>query len=230
MTECTKAERKVDAMAFDIETVPTERALALPYPEDERQPPANYGVDAAAKWREKDRTTWEQDRLKQYSLSPLYGRVVAIGMAHRDDDGNVVESWLTAQAEGDEAQMLATFWTKSATNDRLVSFNGLQFDAPFLLVRSSILGVRCPWGSTLTKRYSTTYHFDVRAVLTQWNPSAKGTLNDWLAAFGLPQKTGSGADVYRMYREGRVQEIGEYAAGDAARTLQMYEQVWPVFD
>jgi predicted PolB exonuclease-like 3'-5' exonuclease len=115
-------------------------------------------------------------------------------------------------------------------NDRLVTFNGLDFDLPFLMVRSAILGVKNPWGGTLVQRYKTQYHFDVRAVLTQWSSRGKGTLAEWLDAFGLAGKTGSGADVYPLVQQGRITEVAQYAAADAARTLLLYELVAPVFE
>lgn len=218
------------ALSLDLETLPTADALALPYPEDERTPPSNYGAEAREKWREKDRAAWEQERIKTYSLSPLYGRVCAIGLAWEDATGEVATAHMRAETEAEEPEMLREFWAQAHGADCLVTWNGMDFDVPFLLVRSLVHDLDVPFdGRSLTRRYAQHPHYDVKQVITGWNTRGKGSLDDYLRAFRLPTKTAHGSEVYGMAQRGEWQAIGDYAAADAAATLALYHRVSRVF-
>lgn len=217
-------------LALDIETLPLAQSLAIPYPEAERTPPSNYGVEAAEKWRVKDRAAWEVDRLKQYALSPLYGRVCAVGMAWHDAEGELATEFLVAQTEDAEPTLLREFWEMASAADLLATWNGHSFDIPFLLLRSLIHDVAVPFnGSDLTRRYAQHTHYDVKQVVTGWDTRGKGSLDDYLTAFGMPTKTAHGSEVYGMAQRGEWDAIGQYAAADAAATLALYEKVSRVF-
>lgn len=224
------------ALAVDIETVPTESALDMPYPEADRSPPANYkSADAIARWRESDVAAWRESSVKQYSLSPLYGRVVAIGLAWdppNDFTAAIETHALLAPSEGDEKALLEAFWERAQDADVLLTWNGFSFDIPFLLTRSALHGLRGLPGNLL-RRYQTSGHYDVKQVLNGWDSSKlRGGLNsldDWAKAFGLGAKVSHGSEVYRMFREGRFEDIGLYAADDARKTLQLYNATSHIF-
>lgn len=215
----------IPALSLDIETVPTAAALAIPYPEETRQPPKSYKkADSIAEWRTADRQEWDADRIKQYSLSPLYGRVVAVGYATEDTTADDV-----APSERDEAQVLADLWARVEESDCLVTWNGHGFDLPFLLTRSAILGVRVPMKPML-KRYAYFPHCDVRMLATNWAaPRALTALADYATAFGLGEKLAHGSDVFAMAQRGEYDAIARYAAQDAALTLALYHKLAPVF-
>lgn len=221
----------IDMLAIDIETVPLASSMALPYPEDERTPPSNYGAEAREKWRQKDREAWETERVKQYSLSPLWGRVAAIGMAWESRESGECDSChLTAPTEIEEYDMLRHFWTQVQEADTLLTWNGHAFDIPFLLTRSAILGVKPTIsGRDLLRRYAQHPHLDVKMVVTNWDSRGKGSLGDWLAAFGLEPKQAHGSEVYAMAQRGEWDVIGEYADDDAAKTLQLAERISDAF-
>lgn len=220
----------MSVIAVDIETLPLAASLALPYPDDERTPPSNYGPEAREKWREKDRAVWEQDRIKQYSLSPLYGRVCAVGMAVEMEDGSTETNALVQSVEASEPELLTALWDVVSEYDCVVTWNGFQFDIPFLLIRSMIHDVMVPFdGRTLTRRYAQHPHYDVKQVITGWDTRGKGSLDEYLVAFGMPVKTRHGSEVYPMSQRGEWTAIGEYAAEDAARTLALYHKVSRVF-
>lgn len=223
------------ALAIDIETVPTKAALQLAYPVDERQPPANYkSADAIANWRTNDEAAWLESRIKDYSLDARYGRVVAIGIATESAGDSVFAASLVAPTEADEADVLRTLWQRvSHDAEPVVTWNGAGFDVPFLLVRSALLGVSTPTAMPLTKRYSSQFHFDVKAVLYGWDSSRMNKrgngLGEWAQAFGLPTKVAHGSDVYEMYRNKDFDAISAYAADDAKLTLQLYHRIATVF-
>lgn len=204
-------------LAIDIETIPTLAALALPYPEEERKPPANMSKpETIAAWREGDRAKWETDRIKDYSLNPRFGRVAAIG--YRSADVGWVDHSAT---EDDEATLLTLCWSHIQLAGKIATFNGMGFDLPFLVTRSILLGVEPFPVADYLRRYSTAKHLDCRMVLTNWDSYAKGTMGDWLAAMGLPPKQGTGGDVWAMAQAGEWEQIRAYAKSDADLTYQM---------
>lgn len=220
----------LDALAADIETVPLDASLAKPYPEAERSAPGNIkDPEKIAAWRKEDINKWETDRLKGFSLNPRLGRVVAIGYA--DEAGSTSQ---VASTERDEARLLEDFWYRVDNTRRLVTWNGLGFDFPYILVRSMLLGLAPRTGtSAYLKRYVAQPHYDVKAVLYQWDAyrmKERGNgLGEWAESLGLTGKVSHGSMVYQMYTEGRFADIGAYAADDAAKTFAVYQRVHPYF-
>lgn len=218
-------------LVIDIETVPLASSLAMPYPEADRLPPGNYkNEDAIARWREKDRATWEAERAKVCSLSPRLGRIVCLGYA---PDVNEPMA-LLARAEADESTVLRAFWDLAAANKGpLVTFNG-AFDLNYIIVRSLLWRLRpTVAASTISgwrARYRTYPHFDCRGVLTNWDNRTEGTLGDWAEAFGLGGKDGmSGADVFPLYQLGHFDEIAAYCTKDVQLTRELYWHIAPYF-
>lgn len=216
-------------LCFDIETYPLASSMALPYPEDERTPPANYkSEEAIAKWREADRERWEEERVKRYSLSPRLGRVAAI--AYHDGSAPLV---CTAHAEADEPALVADFWGRvGQAGGQIAGWNSVGFDLPFLMVRSLKHGVtmsaRVP---DYLRRYSHRPHFDCKMALLNW-PSSYATgegLDEWAAFFGIAGKSGHGSEVYAMVTEGRWDDLERYATGDIAATRALVDRIGPAF-
>jgi hypothetical protein len=213
-------------LAIDIETIPTEAAMALPYPEADRQPPGSMSKpETIAAWREKDRAAWEVDRVKAYSLNPRLGRVAAIGYAESSDPAEAGSD--IVRSELAEAEVLGGMWEYLGSVGTIATFNGLGFDLPFLVTRSIILGVTPVNVADYLRRYQVARHLDCRMVLTNWDQFAKGTMDDWLAALGLPAKTGNGGDVYALVQAGDWDKVRDYAASDAHLTYLMAERLAP---
>lgn len=183
------------------------------------------------------------DALKEkLSLHAGTGRIVAIGLWDLDAArGRVLVEGAGAgwaafgeDAEvfrGGEAALVGEFWGAIAKDSPLVvTFNGRAFDAPYLMLRSAILGVP-PSRNLMGPRYRLSNHCDLYDVLTFWNASRmKGGLEFWSCQFGLPSsKDGMrGGDVAGMYREGRLDEIARYCLDDARVTAQLYDRLRPV--
>lgn len=214
-------------LVFDVESIPTVGALEAPYPEAERQPPGTYKLEAAiAKWRESDREKWSRERIKECSLSPLLGRVVAISYHTQDTTWCVL-----AQTPEQEAPTLVDFWARVDQAGLIGGFNSMAFDLPFLITRSLILGVEVPFGAAAQyrKRYSYAPHFDARMALANWDSFAKGTLEDWLTALDLPMKSGSGGDVWEMVQRGAWEELGAYGCRDVESEAQLIARIAGAF-
>lgn len=219
-------------LVLDIETVPALEALAAPYPEGDRLPPANYKSDEAiAKWREADRAAWASARAKECSINPRLGRVVSIAFSQ----GGRVDSIL-APAPTDERLLLQDFWARvEAARGRVVTWNG-SWDLRFLLIRSIVHGVRPTVQPSIVsswfKRFTTFPHLDCKAVLTNWDaPRAGEGLTEWATLLGIDGKTTgtTGADVWPMVQAGRWDELREYNEQDVIATAAVYETIAPYF-
>lgn len=213
-------------LIFDIETVPTAKALAAPYPESERQPPANYkSAEAIDKWRATDRERWTSERVKECSLNPRLGRVVAVTFEvpyHAD--------CAIAETEEDEATLLEDFWAAVQGERAIAGFNSHGFDFPFLLTRSLILGVGTKVDVTpYLRRYNYVPHFDVRMALTGWDARATGTLAEWCEAFAVRGKSGHGSEVHGMVTRGAWDELRSYGRADLEATVALVRRVGPTF-
>ena len=152
-----------DFTVVDIETAPSAHGLAVPADADERA-----GI----------RTPWEE----KCSLNPRLGRVVAVG--HKNGAGAVVH------AGDDERGMIAFVLEvigKAMAETKVVTFNGLGFDVPFLHVRAAVHGLEVPYyAPSVLKKYDTKYHADLSAILQNWSMPEKGdSLPNWCRAFGI---------------------------------------------
>jgi hypothetical protein len=219
-------------LVIDIETVPLMSAMDLPYPEADRQPPANYkNADAIERWRTTDTARWEEERTKECSLNPRLGRVVCLGYTL---DGQPYAD--TAAFESSETALLDSFWRLVKTSGgNVATWNGV-WDLRFLVIRSLALGVPSSLPASTIRswfaRYRTYPHFDCRAVMTNWEPYRAGEgLAEWSSFLGVCGKTDgmSGKDVYPLYQLGHFDEIAEYCKQDVAATLAVYQRIAPMF-
>jgi hypothetical protein len=183
-------------------------------------------------------------------LFPGLGRIIAIGMwLVREDRGLILlEHKGAAEHErdwervpgakifrGEERDILEKFWEvvgptpKSYRLPRLVSYNGRTYDGPMLLIRSAQLGVK-PSRHMIPKRWELADHCDLMEVF-----NFQGTVRDsysleyWCRRFDIESPKGSidGSQVARVYRQGRIDDIGEYCLRDVRATAQLYQKLEP---
>ena len=179
---------------------------------------------------------------ERLGLHPATGRIVAIGMWDLGGSrGRVLveggaPEWTVFGEDaqifrGTEAAMVREFWGVIERESPLVvTFHGRGFDAPYLMLRSAILGV-APTRNLMGPRYQLSNHCDLHEVLTFWNASrTRGNLDFWSCQFGLPSSKGEmrGSDVAAMYRDGRLEEIARYCLDDARVTAQLYDRLRPI--
>jgi 3'-5' exonuclease len=180
---------------------------------------------------------------EKLALHAATGRIIAIGLwdlgASRGRvliEGAAAGSWAAfgedAQVfRGPEPALVREFWALLERECPLVvTFNGRAFDAPYLMLRSAILGVP-PTRNLMGPRYHLSNHCDLYEVLTFWNASRmRGGLELWSCQFGLPSSKNGirGSDVAAFYRDGRLDEIARYCLDDARATAQLYDRLRPI--
>lgn len=169
---------------------------------------------------------------KACSFDPLLGRVVSIAFGYRDlKTGEMLGEVKTLAdfAEGDvhdETALLGWAWSEwLALAECLVSWNGIGFDLPFLLVRSAMLGVE-PTGLFDTPRYRYTPHLDLMQWLSGWERSKWTGLDKACARAGVGVSKGGmdGSQVASYVDEGRWEEIAAYNLAD------VIERTWPLYE
>jgi 3'-5' exonuclease len=177
-------------------------------------------------------------------LSPFRGRIIAIGVINIDDgrscalyevpgqvDVRVEKAGLRTYISGTEKQILEKFWDWFESDSRFITFNGRQFDGPFLMIRSAIHGLT-PKRDLVGQRYELHPNCDLREVLNFYgtpNPRQyKFNLDLACKAFGVETSKGEGLDgrsVETWYRAGRHREIAEYCMDDVRATAELYEKL-----
>lgn len=204
-------------------------------------------VDESTRGYLLNRAKSEKDREavpERTALYPGLGRVIVIGLwnVHEDRGLALVEGepheirdWDKVPGSkifrGDEKALLEKFWETVAPRNgrlpRLVSFNGRGYDGPNLMIRSAQHGVRAS-RQLVGSRYTLADHCDLQEVFTfQGATRDLYSLEYWCRRFDVESPKGSidGSQVGRVYREGRIDEIGEYCLRDVRATSQIYRRV-----
>lgn len=180
------------------------------------------------------------------ALLPGLGRVIAIGLWNVEADTGLIllegeeapeQPWeRVAHSKifrGNEEQVLRRFWELVSWRDsrrvmpRLVSYNGRGYDGPVLSVRSAQLGVT-PTRNLVPYRYDISEHCDLLDVFTfQGATRDRYNLDYWCRRFDVESPKGSidGSQVGRAYREGRIDDIGEYCLRDVRATAELYKHL-----
>lgn len=134
----------------------------------------------------------------------------------------------------DEVELLNQFWAVAKHYDKVVTFNGRQFDVPFLYLRSAQLDVPITRKNWLGYRFATEPHCDLAEQLTFYNVSGRSgaarrfNLDFYCRIFGVdsPKSHGvTGMDVNQLMEEERYGEIAEYCLRDVFATVKLFD-IW----
>lgn len=217
----------IETAAYDFDTLSeSQKEFLLRYAE--REP------DEQIKQQKID------EAIRYLSLYPLTAKVIAIGLYHTemekavvlyeggDEEENVVtEDELVVYKPLTEKEILETFWNYAAKTEKLISFNGRNFDLPFLMMRSAKLRVK-PSVNFIKNRYDKSNHVDLLEQFTFYGLTKKFNLDFYCQSFGIesPKSKGvSGMDVKQLYDAGRIKEIAVYCGEDIRATFELYK-IW----
>ncbi len=129
-----------------------------------------------------------------------------------------------------EREIIEMFWNYAAEADQIISFNGRQFDLPFLMLRSAILKIK-PSRNFLRRKYHSKTHIDLLEKFTFFGLTKKFNLDFYCNAFGIesPKSKGiTGMEINELYRAGKVKEIAVYCGEDVKATYELY-RIWNDF-
>ena len=164
-------------------------------------------------------------------LNPVTGK----GVVYQQDNGVKLPKTLEegiAVVSGSEKEILQKFWEAAEKYNYFITFNGRAFDAPYLMIRSAINGIR-PSKNMMTNRYISSQswgalHIDLADQLTFYGATRRNfSLHFWSRAFGIqsPKEAGiSGDDVKQLYKDKKIMEIMEYNVRDLRATAALYQK------
>lgn len=221
---------------FDIET------SAFPF-ESLSESQQEYLLRYAEKVKDEELKNEKIDEVIRYlSLYPFTAKVVAIGIYDVDKEKAFVyyeseneEEWFSEEKNIHykglhEKEILESFWRITEVADRVVTFNGRNFDAPFLMLRSALLETK-PSRNLVRNRYDKSFHIDLLDQFTFYGLTRKFNLDFYCRAFGIesPKSKGiSGMDVKTLYNAGKVKEIAVYCGNDIYATYRLFK-IWADF-
>ena len=215
-------------LVFDIETVPGMPANELP-----------ESIGAQLQRFAKD-DPGAADLAR--SLSPLLARVVSLAFADGEagPDAEAVTvlavpppgcsrepsdypPWLRPV---DEVGLLQAFWVLASHADVVVSYNGRNFDVPFLVARSLVQKVAARV-DLLGNPYSLRPHLDLYRLLQPGRALGPSGLEVVCWALGIESPKGAldGAQVGPAYARGEIEAIARYNRGDVLATVSVYQRV-----
>lgn len=225
-------------LIIDIETGPLpDDELRSVYIEPTYE---EFAAGCDQRWKEETKRekyeSGRESRWQQFvdraALSPLTGRVLAIGFRAVGDSGKCG----ILGAEQTEAELLTAFWQKyrecrkQSPARKLCGWNILGFDLPFLIRRSWKLGVEIP--ATIrdgNDRYWDTMLIDLmqRFAVGAWKENTK--LDVAARFFGVGSKPDgvSGADFARLWlgTAAERQQACDYLKNDLAMTAGIAERM-----
>jgi len=160
----------------------------------------------------------------EMALSPIFGKIVAVGLL----DVNFAEPHVLIG--DDEREILQQFWNLAGSYDLYIGWNSLDFDAPWLTIRSLVNGLQPGFISQARYRHpGETNHLDLYQLLTSW----RGNRSRWLRldlatvarALGVESPQGDGADVPRLWENGDLDAIRAHLESDLRATLAIWQRL-----
>lgn len=220
-------------IVLDIET------CAYPF-ESLTESQQEYLLRYAEKETDPGKKQEQTDQAIRYtSLYPLTAKCVVIGIYDIDKKKSFVyyesdepEEWSSEDEQVHykgltEPEMLKSFWKIVKVTDQVVTFNGRNFDLPFLMIRSAMLKIK-PSKNLIKKRYDNSSHIDLVEQFTFYGLTRKFNLDFYCNTFGIESpktKEISGMEVKNLYEAGRLKDIATYCSRDIYATYQLYK-IW----
>ncbi len=220
-------------LVFDIETVgvnfetlsESQQEFLLRYTESEKDP--------------QKKSELVEDTKRYLSLYPYTAKIIAIGLFNTEKERAIVlyensenDEW---SAEGkiikykpaSEEQMLKYFWKYADQAEKVISFNGRNFDLPFIMIRSAMNKIK-PTRNFLKNRFDSSHHIDLLEQLTYYGLTKKFNLDFYCQTFGIesPKSKGiTGMELKELYRAGRMKDIAIYCGEDVKATYELFK-IW----
>ena len=187
---------------FDIETVPTEKALE-----------ENGLLDAQIKLD-------EPELIKKLSLSALSAKIICLCYTIEPSLSGAVEV-----LQGEETDIIKNFWKIVPDCNLFVGHNILDFDMRFIYQRSVIHQIK-PSRDIPFTRFRNAPIYDTMQEWSKWGRE-HASLDSLSKALDIPspKENLDGSKVYPFYRAGKLPEIVEYCKRDVESVRAVYKRL-----
>ena len=187
---------------FDIETVPTDKALQ-----------ENGLLDAQIKLD-------EADLIKKLSLSAVTAKIICLCYAFEPSVSGTIEV-----LQGEETDIIKGFWKIVPDCNLFVGHNILDFDMRFIYQRSVIHQIK-PSRDIPFTRFRNAPIYDTMQEWSKWGRE-HASLDSLSKALGIPspKENLDGSKVYPYYRAGKLPEIIEYCKRDVDSVRAVYKRL-----
>jgi DNA polymerase elongation subunit (family B) len=215
----------IETCAYPFETLSeSQREYLLRYADKEPDP--------------EKRQMMIDDAVRYTSLYPYTSKCIVIGIYDVEKEKSYVyyesqkkEEWTSedkkVQYKGlSEKEMLESFWRVAKRVDQFITFNGRNFDVPFIMMRSAMVGVKVT-KNLMGYRYGDE-HIDLLEQFTFYGLTRKFNLDFYCQSFGIESpksKDISGMEVKNLYEAGRIKDIAVYCSKDIYATHQLFK-IW----
>jgi hypothetical protein len=162
--------------------------------------------------------------VEKAALKATRGKIIAIGLI-RDFP---TTGWGDPEIYQEEGPGLRRLWeyVSDPQFKNLITYNGFGFDLPYCIQRSMMLGIKVPANvrPLFLSKYKD-HHIDLMQLWTCGVYGEYVTLKELCIAFGIEPPKGDGADVPRLYAEGKMDEIVAHCQDDLRATKELYERM-----
>jgi|SRR3989344_541650 len=151
------------------------------------------------------------------SLNPMYAKIICICL--KPNDGEMI-----ILSGENERVLIEQFWSIVKDYNLFVTNNGYGYDVPFLIVRSAINRIKPSIKININKfSMENSNHFDTMLFFSQ-NVFTNPRLDIIAKTLGIDvgENRFSGAEVERLYREGKWEEIRQHCREDVDITERIY--------
>ena len=208
-------------VTFDIETIPEQRKLSGYQQELFDKRFASEMKYTGTNPDDTEAVSKLGSKIK--GTNPILGNIVCIGLYFDEKDKQVA---LT----GTEPEILTEFWELIKYDSSFNSFNGYEFDIPWVLLRSAKHKINPPvYGNGKSHpflsrpRFRTWPHFDVAKWVSDWDYKKSLSLKAVCEMWGIasPKEGEIRADgVEEAYLDGKINLIAEYCLRDVMATYK----------
>jgi predicted PolB exonuclease-like 3'-5' exonuclease len=213
-----------NAIALDIETIPNvDKIAALTEPEV-----LTGNLKDPLKIEEKIKQAKEK-QIDRMALNPFYGRICSFAVRGENfREVRVMDEISDANEIDIIRDSLGYFQTSSINYPSIITWNGVEFDLPFLFKRAWLLNVELPTGCPalkyFTKRHSNVPHCDLAKEFCGWSSEKYLSLGEAAGIkFGEGKAKIDVTQFRQMILDGKQAEIGVYNLKDAELTYRLYK-------
>jgi hypothetical protein len=159
----------------------------------------------------------------------MASQIVAVGCVSYYGGAEDPDPDRTFSVAGDnEGELIRSIFQHVEEADIVTGFNLYGFDQPMLRWRACLLGINLPAKLWKFRRYSDWPLCDTMFELGNWEPSPRGTLEDWAWRFGVepPAKTDF-REIIMWYQAGDWNALRAHVLQDAQSAGALYHRISP---